>query len=43
MEFAADFNGDGWPDVITVMFGGGPGMELYINPKAKTVAGRSLM
>lgn len=35
MEFAADFNGDGWPDVITVMFGGGPGVELYINPKGE--------
>ncbi len=35
MEFAADFNGDGWPDVITVMFGGGPGVQLYINPKGE--------
>jgi len=35
MEFAADFNGDGWPDVLTVMFGGGPGIQLYINPKGE--------
>jgi hypothetical protein len=35
MEFSADFTGDGWPDVITVMFGGGPGVELYVNPKGE--------
>jgi hypothetical protein len=35
MEFSADFTGDGWPDVITVMFGGGPGVQLYINPKGE--------
>ncbi len=35
MEFAADFTGDGWPDVITVMFGGGPGVYLYVNPKGE--------
>jgi len=35
MEFAADFNGDGWPDVLTVMFGNGPGIQLYINPKGE--------
>jgi hypothetical protein len=35
MEFAADFNGDGWPDVLTVMFGGGSGLQLYINPKGE--------
>lgn len=35
MEFAADFNGDGWPDVITVNFGGGPGVQLYVNPKGE--------
>ncbi|MBS1801505.1 MAG: VCBS repeat-containing protein [Acidobacteria bacterium] len=35
MEFAADFNGDGWPDVLTVMFGGDSGMQLYINPKGE--------
>jgi hypothetical protein len=37
MEFAADFTGDGWPDVITVMFGGGEGggVQLYVNPKGE--------
>ena len=35
MEFASDFTGDGWPDVITVMFGGGPGVQLYVNPKGE--------
>jgi Domain of Unknown Function (DUF1080)/FG-GAP-like repeat len=35
MEFAADFTGDGWPDVITVMFGGGPGVQLYVNPEGE--------
>ena len=35
MEFSAVFTGDGWPDVITVMFGGGPGVELYVNPKGE--------
>ena len=37
MEYAADFTGDGWPDVITVMFGGGEGggAQLYVNPKGE--------
>jgi hypothetical protein len=35
MEFASDFTGDGWPDIITVMFGGGPGVQLYVNPKGE--------
>jgi hypothetical protein len=35
MEFSADSTGDGWPDVITVMFGGGPGVQLYVNPKGE--------
>ncbi len=35
MEFAADFTGDGWPDVITVTFGGGSGVQLYVNPKGE--------
>jgi hypothetical protein len=35
MEYAADFTGDGWPDVITVMFGGG-GVQLYVNPKGES-------
>jgi hypothetical protein len=36
MEFAADFTGDGWPDVITATFGGaGAGVVLYVNPKGE--------
>ncbi|MBT9333325.1 FG-GAP-like repeat-containing protein [Paracidobacterium acidisoli] len=35
MEFAADFTGDGWPDVLTVNFGGGPDAFLYVNPKGE--------
>jgi Domain of Unknown Function (DUF1080)/FG-GAP-like repeat len=35
MEFAADFTGDGWPDVITATFGGGPGVQLYVNPRGE--------
>jgi hypothetical protein len=35
MEFAADFTGDGWPDVITATFGGGAGVQLYVNPKGE--------
>jgi hypothetical protein len=35
MEFSSDFTGDGWPDVITVMFGGGPAVKLYVNPKGE--------
>src|ERR1700677_177182 len=35
MEFAADFTGDGWPDIISVNFGGGPGVQLYVNPKGE--------
>ncbi|HEY1647997.1 MAG TPA: FG-GAP-like repeat-containing protein [Terracidiphilus sp.] len=36
MEFAADFTGDGWPDVLTVTFGGaGAGAVLYVNPKGE--------
>lgn len=34
-EFAADFTGDGWPDLITVKFGGGPCVYLYVNPKGE--------
>lgn len=34
-EFAGDFTGSGWPDVITVKFGGGPCVYLYINPKGE--------
>jgi hypothetical protein len=35
MEYAADFTGDGWPDVLTVTFGGGPNVQLYVNPKGE--------
>ena len=42
MTFAADFTGDGWPDVITASFSndGGPGGDvgvwLYVNPKGES-------
>ncbi|HEX3880306.1 MAG TPA: VCBS repeat-containing protein, partial [Bryobacteraceae bacterium] len=42
MTFAADFTGDGWPDVITAGHdadggpGGEPGVWLYINPKGES-------
>ncbi|QHS51072.1 VCBS repeat-containing protein [Edaphobacter sp. 12200R-103] len=32
LQFAADFTGDGWPDVLSVQYGGGPGAQLYVNP-----------
>ncbi len=36
MEFAADFTGDGWPDVVTEKFGGPTqGLYLYVNPKGE--------
>ena len=34
-EFARDFTGDGWPDVITIKFGGAPCVYLYVNPKGE--------
>jgi hypothetical protein len=34
-EFARDFTGDGWDDLITVKFGGGTCVYLYVNPKGK--------
>jgi hypothetical protein len=34
-EFARDFTGDGWDDLITVKFGGGPCAYLYVNPKGE--------
>ena len=34
-EFAGDFTGDGWDDLITVKFGGGPCVYLYVNPKGE--------
>jgi hypothetical protein len=36
MEFAADFTGDGWADVIVVSYGGtGSNVELYVNPRGE--------
>ena len=36
MQFAADFTGDGWPDVITVSYGAeDSGVFLYVNPKGE--------
>ena len=35
-EFAEDFTGDGWPDVINVTYGGpNSGVYLYVNPKGE--------
>ncbi|HEV2174709.1 MAG TPA: DUF1080 domain-containing protein, partial [Nitrospira sp.] len=34
-EFAGDFTGSGWPDLITVKFGGGHCVYLYVNPKGE--------
>ena len=36
MDFPADFTGDGWPDVVTVSYGGAHGgIFLYVNPKGE--------
>ena len=36
MQFAGDFTGDGWPDVISVRYGGPEnGVYLYVNPKGE--------
>ena len=35
MEFAADFTGDGWPDVLTCNFTRPNGCFLYVNPKGE--------
>lgn len=36
MEYAADFTGDGWPDVIVVSYGGNASnVELYVNPRGE--------
>ena len=32
MQFAYDFTGDGWPDVLTTSHSNGAGAILYINP-----------
>jgi Domain of Unknown Function (DUF1080)/FG-GAP-like repeat len=36
MQFAGDFTGDGWPDVINCSFSGKPGVWLYVNPKGES-------
>jgi hypothetical protein len=33
VQLAADFNGDGWPDVLTTSHSQGAGAVLYINPR----------
>jgi hypothetical protein len=35
VEYAADFTGDGWPDIINVSYGGSAGVTLYVNPKGE--------
>ena len=36
MQFAADVTGDGWPDVLTVTYGGpNSGVYLYVNPQGE--------
>jgi hypothetical protein len=34
-EYAADFNGDGWPDIVNITYGQNGGVNLYINPKGE--------
>jgi hypothetical protein len=34
-EFAADFTGDGWPDLLTARFSCNPCGYLYVNPKGE--------
>jgi hypothetical protein len=35
-EYAADFNGDGWPDIVNITYGGAnAGIFLYVNPKGE--------
>jgi hypothetical protein len=34
-EYAADFTGDGWPDVIRITFAANNGVFLYVNPKGE--------
>jgi hypothetical protein len=34
-EFAGNYTGSGWPDLLTVKFGGGPCAYLYVNPKGE--------
>jgi Domain of Unknown Function (DUF1080)/FG-GAP-like repeat len=35
VEYAADFTGDGWPDIVNVSYGGNGGVTLYVNPKGE--------
>ena len=35
VQLAADFTGDGWPDVLTTSHSGGVGAILYVNPKGE--------
>jgi hypothetical protein len=36
VEYAEDFTGDGWPDIINVTYGGrDSGVYLYVNPKGE--------
>ena len=35
VEYAADFTGDGWPDIINVSYGQKGGVYLYVNPKGE--------
>jgi hypothetical protein len=35
-EYSADFNGDGWPDIVNITYGGAnAGIFLYVNPKGE--------
>ena len=36
VELAADFTGDGWPDVLTTSHSGATGAILYVNPKGES-------
>lgn len=37
MQFAADFTGDGWPDVLNAAFSGpNAGATLYVNPRGES-------
>ena len=35
VQLAADFTGDGWPDVLTTSHSAGAGAVLYVNPKGE--------
>jgi hypothetical protein len=36
MQYAADFTGDGWDDVLNCNFDGDRGCQLYVNPKGES-------